>query len=396
MTKLNCNSQLASTSRRDRISMLTTFDKYLITRLLHTFAVFFIATYGLYIVIDLFTNIDDFQHGAGGVDRSAVESIVAIGRYYGFRVAEFFEMAGPILIVVSAIAVLGLLERHSESHPILAAGIPAFRLLRPLLLGAIGLNLLLIINQEVILPRFAVELQTPRGSDSASVQKVDPVYDYSNHLMHIDGKEVVIEEKKLVGASFWLPEQLSTPSYSLESESAIFLPKNDRHPAGWLLQNLVSPFDPEPLTAEGSQRILPRPNGKDVFVVSDVSFDQLYNRGRNLKLLSSMQLVERIRNPSTGLVPVRSQSIALHSRVTRPILSLISIAIALPLVMRRESQSLIMNMAVCAAVLGGFYIITQGSLMLGGTPFVRADFAAWFPVILTGSASVWTSGYVQT
>ena len=215
-------------------------------------------------------------------------------------------------------------------------------------------------------------------------------------MMHIDGKEVVIEERKLIAASFWLPEELSVPSCSLEAEEAVFIEENAKHPSGWLLKNLISPFEESKLTKIGGTRILPRPNGRDVFVVSDVSFDQLYNRGRNLKLLSSLQLVDRIRNPSTGRVPVRSQSLALHSRVTRPILSLLSLTIALPLVMRRESRSLIMNMTLCAGVLGVFYIVTQASLMLGGTQFLRADLAAWFPVILTGSASVWTAGYIQT
>ena len=378
--------------------MFTTFDKYLLNRMLHTFVVFLIATYGLYMVIDLFTNVDDFQRNGLGEDRNTAAIALSIFRYYGVRVTEFFEMAGPILIVVSAIAVLGLLEKNSESHPVLAAGIPAFRLLRPLLLGGGLLNVLLILNQEFVLPTLAVELQTRRGSDMASVQTVDPVYDYSNYLMHIDGKEVVIEERKLVEPGFQLPEELAMPTYSLEAESAVFIERTDRHPSGWLLKNLTGLFDPERLTGFGRTRVIPRPNEKDIFIVSDVSFDQLYNRGRNLKLLSSAQLIERIRNPSTGLVPVRSQSLALHSRVTRPILSLLSIAMALPLVMRRESQSLILNMAICAGVLGVFYAITQASLMLGGTPnsLVRADLAAWFPVIVTGSASVWTAGYVQT
>ena len=60
-------------------------------------------------------------------------------------------------------------------------------------------------------------------------------------------------------------------------------------------------------------------------------------------------------------------------------------------------------MTICAGVLGAFYIVTQASLMLGttslvqgGTPLLRADLAAWFPVILIGSTSVWTAGYVQT
>lgn len=246
------------------------------------------------------------------------------------------------------------------------------------------------------MPRLAVELQTPRGSSSASVQNVEPVYDYSNYLMHIDGESVIIEERRLVSATFNLPRELATQSYALEAESAVYMPATDTHPAGWLLRNLTGLFDEDLLTEEGKSRIVLGQNGKDVFLASDVSFDQLYNRGRNLKLLSSWQLIERIRNPSTGFVPVQSQSLALHSRITRPLLTLFSIAMALPLVMRRESRSLILNMAVCAAVQGGFYIFFQGSLALGSSHFLRPDFAAWLPVIVMGSGSVWIAGYVQT
>ena len=69
---------------------------------------------------------------------------------------------------------------------------------------------------------------------------------------------------------------------------------------------------------------------------------------------------------------------------------------ALPLVMRRESQSLILNMTICAMVIGGFYVLSQASQMLGGNELIRPDFAAWLPVIVTGGATVWTSGLVQT
>ena len=123
---------------------------------------------------------------------------------------------------------------------------------------------------------------------------------------------------------------------------------------------------------------------------------QLYNRGRNVQFLSSIQLIQRLRNPATGPIPVRRQSMALHCRLTRPILCLINIAIALPLVFRKESHSLITNMAVCAAVLGVFYGLTEASFALGGTGLIAADLAAWIPVVVTGVASAWTSGLVQT
>ena len=149
-------------------------------------------------------------------------------------------------------------------------------------------------------------------------------------------------------------------------------------------------------TEEGRQRIIPSSNGKDVFIISEVSFDQLYNRGRNLKLLSSMQLIQRIQNPSTGPMPVRGQSLALHTRIMRPFLCLINIAIVLPLVMRKESHSLIANMVICAGVLGMTYMVNQGCLVLGSMGQVSPDLAAWLPVIICGIVSTWTSGLVQT
>lgn len=373
--------------------MNTTYDRYLLGRLLHTFAVFFVAAYGLFVVIDLFMNIDDFMVDTA----SQTELFLRIAEYYLFRLAEFFEMVGSILIVIAVIAVLGLLQKNSEIYPILAAGIPAYRLLRPLLIAAAVLNGALILNQEFVIPAFAVQLQTPRGSAAAKRQNVEPVYDYSNYLMHIDGEFVVVEKQALLDASFNLPyPQLARRNETLKAESAVYVAATGKRPAGWLLRNLTVPFDPEILTDEGRHRVIPHDNGKDVFVVSAVSFDQLYNRGRNLKLLSSAQLIQRIRNPSTGPVPVRGQSLALHARITRPILCLLSIAIALPLVIRRESRSLILNMAICSAVLGFFYAFTQGCFAMGTSGILRPDLAAWLPVICCGVASTWTSGFVQT
>lgn len=375
--------------------MFTTFDRYLLGRLLHTFAVFFVAAYGLYIVIDLFTHIDDFQEKAASA--SNVEMFRRILEYYAYRAFEFFELAGPVLIVISVIVVLGLLQKHSESYPILAAGIPATRLLRPLLMAALILNAALVANQEFVIPALAVPLQTPHGSQTAKVQKVEPVYDYWNYLMQIDGDQVLLHNQTVVGASFVVRKpELASQMCVLKAETATFISETETHSSGWLLQNMTGVLDTDLLTEEGRKRIIPSSNGKDVFIASEVSFDQLYNRGRNLKLLSSMQLIQRIRNPATGPMPVRGQSLALHARITRPFLCLLNIAIALPLVMRKESHSLITNMVVCASVLGFLYVVAQGCLALGSVGQVSPDFAAWLPVIASGVVSSWTYGLVQT
>ncbi|MEY2724704.1 MAG: hypothetical protein RLZZ458_571, partial [Planctomycetota bacterium] len=113
--------------------MLTTFDRYVIGRLLHTFVMLFAATLGLYVVIDLFMNIDEFQENIAKdptvSDASQLELPLRIAEYYFFRSFDFFEMAGPVLVTVSAVTVIALLRKSSETFPLLAAGVPAFRLL---------------------------------------------------------------------------------------------------------------------------------------------------------------------------------------------------------------------------------------------------------------------------
>lgn len=383
--------------------MLTTFDRYVIGRLLHTFVMLFAATLGLYVVIDLFMNIDEFQDNIARDPAVAAAPQFAllrsIAEYYFYRSFDFFEMAGPVLVTLSAVTVIALLRKSSETFPLLGAGVPAFRLLRPLLLSAFVLCAALTVNQELLLPSIAGQLQTPRGSKSAEVQRVDPVYDYGNDLMHVAGDHVIPDTGVLVGPRFSFREGLlATRPFSLIGEKAEFVSSPAEAPGqkGWLLHNLTTVLDLKSLTPEGRKRIFPANDGKGAFVVSDCSFDYLCNNGRNTRLISSNQLVERIRKPAAGAVSIRAQSLALHSRITRPILCLLSIALALPLVLRRESTSLISNLAVCAAVLGTFYGITQACLAIGSQNVFSPDTAAWIPVILNGMAAAWTSTLVQT
>lgn len=382
--------------------MLTTFDRYVTGRFLHTFVLLFVATLGLYVVIDLFMNIDEFQDNLARDTPTAngqLELFRRIGEYYFFRTFDFFEMAGPILIVVSAVTVVALLRKSSETFPLLAAGIPAFRLLRPLLVTALILNGALLVNQEFVIPSLAVRLQTPRGSRAAEIQRVDPVYDYGNDLTHIAGDHVLPGSGTLVGPRFAFREgRLCKRSFILKAEKASWLSSPPQAPGqnGWLLQKVTGVLDVDALTPEGRNRILPTPSGRDVFIVSDVTFDYLCSGGRNTRLLSSFQLVERIRKPAAGVIPVRNQSLALHARLTRPILCLLSISLALPLVLRRESHSLITNLAMCSAVLGIFYGMAHACLAAGNEAFISPDTAAWLPVILNGMASAWASSLVQT
>ena len=372
--------------------MTTTFDRYLLFRFLSAFGILFVSSFGLYAVIDGFSNVDAFQKDAPGT--TAV--LAKMGKYYFFQSAAFLDMAGPILATIAVMVVFALLWKNSELHPILAAGVPAYRLVVPALIGMLLVNGVLIANQEFVFPRISHHLQAPREASDETAKDVEPTYDFATKI-HITGRQLFLSDRKMTEPHFLLPSPLLTLEMTtVKAEEAVFHDKQGNRPAGWLLKK-VSPAPGDLRLTPAGQKIVRRlKDSQQLFITTDVSFDQLYDRSRSFQYVSTPDLIHRIQNPAYGMISAQSQTMHLHSRLTRPLANLLSVLIAVPLILRRESRSLIGNMALCAALLGGVYLFAQGLQYLGSVNLIAADLAAWLPVILSGSMSAWLTGVAQT
>ncbi len=146
----------------------------------------------------------------------------------------------------------------------------------------------------------------------------------------------------------------------------------------------------------GQRIVTPMEDPHDVFVATDISFDQLSNRNKSYKYISSLELIRRIRNPAFGTTSIRGQIIHLHARLVTPIANVLCVFVAVPLILRRESRGLVTNMAVCAGVLGGVYLLSQGFLYCGRVNWLPADLSAWASPIFTGTLGAWLSDLTQT
>ena len=374
--------------------MTTTFDRYLLRRFLHVFGVSFLTTFGLFVVIDAFTNIDGFQERTVGQGYGAL--FYRIAKYYTYQASPFFDLAGPILTVVAAMVVFAMLQKNSEIHPILSAGIPTYRLVIPLLLGAFAINVLLTVNQELIIPAIAEDLRAPRGLDESTPHNVEPVCDHASGIA-IYGEELFLDRRVIRQASFVLPVPgLVDDLTTLRCSEAVYRKHSVGHPSGWLLTDVRPRFHEIPLTKTGQKLVLPTDDPDGVFVVSDVSLDQLHQRNMSYRFLATSELMRRIQSPAFGLMSLRGLSLHFHERLTRPLLNLIAVLITVPFVVRKGSDSLVANMALCTTVLGALFILAQGTLYLGRVNLMAVELAAWFPIIVGGTFCVWASDRVQT
>jgi len=94
---------------------MTTFDRYLLSRYWHVFFIGFLALFGLYFVIDVFTNVTDFFDKPQ--DKATL--IAGMAQYYAYRACYFFGLIGGTLEVVAAMVTMVLVQKHGELNPIL-------------------------------------------------------------------------------------------------------------------------------------------------------------------------------------------------------------------------------------------------------------------------------------
>jgi len=373
-----------------------TYDRYLLRSFLHVFAVCLTSTLGLFVVIDLCENLDGFLER--NADRGTGMLLWTIGQCYAFQSIFFLDRAGPSLTVVSVMVVLVLLQRSGELHPLLASGIPMYRVLAPLIAGSAAFSALLALNQEFVVPQIAHAAFEQRGEAGSTKHQVESLTDHSTRIS-IDGQSVRLAERTVDQAVFVLPAPtVVTEITILETSAAKFYPAKGSRPAGWLLRD-VQPAPAEierRLTERGRELVLLQSDSRHAFVTTSVTCDQLFKRNSSFSLLSTPELIDRIHSPAMGLVSVHRLVLHLHARLVQPLLNLIAVLIAIPLMVRRESPGLVADSALCGFVLALVFGLTQASQVLGASQVVPADLAAWIPVVLGGTIAAWLSGVIQS
>lgn len=373
--------------------MLTTFDRYLYSRYTYVFVVFFAASMGLFAVVDGFTNLDNFQQKNEG----AVSMLIRMLTHYVYQSSLIFDMVGPSLSVISVMVVLALLLKNNEFYPVLSTGVPTYRLARPLILGVATVAGLLAVNQELIIPRISHQLQANHGSSAADAKYFDSQYDTKTWIF-VSGQELIPARRTILKPAFLLPAPHIVQDYEpeLRGDTAVYQPAQGRRPAIWVLRNASGSLDAEKLTDAGRRVVIPHKNGKDVVLLLGLSFDQLQNRTTGYRYLSTPDLLHRIQHPSAHASSTRAQVMHLHGRLTRPVVSLMSVFLVIPLILRKEKDNLVANILTCTLTLGVVLGLGYGMDFLGQTSLVRPEVAAWSPILFGGTLSAWLSGVVRT
>src|SRR5205809_6093545 len=133
-------------------------DRTLFFAYLRAYLFVLVSLLSLYVILDLFTNIEDFAQHVHGLP--AVMEHIA--KYYGYRVMQYFDRLCEAITLLAAMFTVAWMQRNNELLPLLSAGVPTRRVVRPVMSGVLVMLAAALANQEFLIPRTADALLADR------------------------------------------------------------------------------------------------------------------------------------------------------------------------------------------------------------------------------------------
>ncbi len=156
-------------------------DRYVLTLFVKNYLISLTVLIGMYVVMDMVFEFDKIvvvdRTGNAPPGLAGVAAVVAdVADYYFYRCFLIFTQMSGIIPVVAAAFTLLRLSRFNELTAFLAAGVPILRVTVPILVAAVVLNGLVVVDEELVLPRMIPKL----------VRKHDEIHKSAGRQYHLD------------------------------------------------------------------------------------------------------------------------------------------------------------------------------------------------------------------
>ena len=364
---------------------MSVIDRYVLLLFGRIFAVCFVSLTGLFIVIHLFTNLDELSVLAdkvGGMSKLLVE-------FYGPRILDFFDRTVAVLVLISGVCALAWMQRHREMTAIEAAGVPTSRMFRTILVGAVGLIALSALNREVWIPQFKDELISSAQNWRGLSESIPNFQKDHQTGLRIHGEKLLAAESKIVAPIIQIPVDMSSSIPRITAMTAWFVPADENHPAGLLLEDITEPVNINVLNDldDSGAAVVFAPErhlwlkSNQCFVASTLTVEEMAFGQQEGDFSSIGEMVKSIRRPTQWYS--HGNRIAIHARIIRPLLDLTLLLITLPIAMLFTERNLFLAAMICVLLVAAVQVTTLLSFSLGSVSLIKSSaLAAWIPLII--------------
>jgi len=389
-------------------------DRYILQTFLVSLVIVMAAMMGLSLLLDLFFNVNKFIDLSVATQKAGFGALLTgIGNYYFYKAFDYFQMLLAPALLVAAAASMVRLNRSREITGLKAAGVSLYRILWPMIVVALILDGFYLANQEIIIPRIAVELsRSPEDLNVRETFSVEFVRDEHNNIIYApkydpvaqemlaerfaerDAKDPVIDDaraRQLIEEAnpprvrVFLRDSRYQARGTIEARRALW----DARAHGWRLEEGLrkapGPIkDPIPL-----DRLPAGPEGDPVdFYATNVGPLEIErHRASDFhRYMAYGELKALAQDPMRG--NRRQLQVALHQHVTGPLLNVLLLLLGLPFIAGREDRNYFVSIGIAVVLVIGVFVLTFASTAFGRSGHLLPITAAWLPVLVVLPASI--------
>jgi lipopolysaccharide export system permease protein len=354
---------------------VTILDRMLFASFLRAYLICLVSTLSLYIIVDLFTNIDDFF----GTNRPAIQVAQHILTYYGYRSAQYYDRLCEALSLLAAMFTVAWSQRNNEIIPMLSAGVSTHRFLRPILVGALLMLGVGVVNQELLIPRIAPNLVTDRD-DTEGTKELWVQGCFDPNRVHIDGLKASRRDMTVDNFYVTLPVTAKSEMKHLTALKAQYIPPGDGSgPSGGWLMTGTTPAELPPGTYD-PEVIQVLDSGRYFLHVREATFDRVTQGQKTQAFASTAALFDLMQRTDVGRM--NALAVTFHMRLTRPIVGMLLVIMGLSIILRDQTRHVFISAGLCLAMCAVFFAVVFGGKFLGTADYVSPALAAWLPVLI--------------
>ena len=368
---------------------MTTIDRLLFRAYLKAYLICVVSLLALYIIIDLFTNLDDFAQAGVGL----ASSVAHIANYYAYQAIQIFDRLCEAIVLLAGMFTIAWMQRSNELMPMLAAGVPTHRVIRPILVGSALMMTLGSLNQEYVMPRVADRITAERG-DTTGEKQLEVRGAFDRNGVHMEGLVAYRQNQSARFLYVTIPQTSENELAHLTAERARYVPPEPeaKQPGGWLLTGTT----PREIDGWSNTEIMELIDpGKYFLHTEDITFDAV-TRNRNwYSLLSTTELYEMLEDPEAGGRLTRV-AVVFHMRLTRFPVGMTLVIMGLGLILRNQNLHVFISAGLCLGMCLLFYAVIFLFKYLGDADLIAPALAAWMPVIIFGPVALALYDGMQT
>lgn len=361
-----------------------TLDKYIVRQFAINYVISFAVLVSIYIILDLFFNLDEFSQG---VDLSSLQIMWAMVRYYGAHLFLYFAQISGVITLFAMAFTLARLQRDNEFVAIVSSGVSLYRMALTVIVVGIGLNALWLVDQELLIPRLAPRLaQTHKAVALNQPYGVWFLRDRDGSLL--SASKFDHRAGELSGVLLMRRGAPGAPEETIIADRAVWQADEALEGGVWLLERgerLTVELDHD---GEYQKRSEPVEMFRSELSPDDVAMRQ---STKWIQFLSRSHLSELRRH---GMATPDHIARAIHNRFATPIVNMLILIIGVPIFLNRQPGSVVQSGGRCLLICGSCFLFAflSQNLMFKDYPALTA----WLPLIVLTPVTVISLDRIKT